>query len=462
MIKKQNIAKLIEKVFLLLMSIQVILGCVWICQNMGHVPQFEESACLLQASKDWILDEYIGILYPLVIHFFSVIGNVFGLNFCIFLYIFQLGAAFFAGFYFLKKVIFSKRKVRMGILCLTAAYAVTFPPILQCHMSVLPYSAASSVMLCLLTEIKLWREGTDRLFAQGLLKICLCCFVSALLLPDYIFLSGLTAVAAFVLYGRKQPKRILVLVLAACMTILCTGTALTLTQKPGSLGRIQKSVGAVMVSRFVWPYFERNAFLWRDEVNDLFDHGKLDEIACYPERVIYDFGPGMEEIFGKEEANDIYWEMAIDSLFLRTKESIGELGRDLVANLTTPLSLQWQLKGKGVSYTGWNYERMKEKTPALTDYYVIYAAYSFDFMLLVSAALYLSAGRKAYKKSGGGFGLIVLLSAVATGLWYTMAGNGIQDYIKVVPISILWCLFLTYGLRKGMDLDDSDKEGLIR
>lgn len=443
--KRQNIAKLIKQIFLLLMSIQVVLGCLWIIKNLGKIPGFGESDELIQASKDWVLDEYIGILYPLLICMSRMIEEGVGIRFCMVLYPVQLLLAFVSYAFFLKTVVFgTKEGEKRPPICLLAAYIVTFPPILQCHMSVLPYSVASSVMVLLLAFLKQLLQECEGAFGCSLLKVSICWLTGALLLPDYGYLAGITVAVGFAVLGWKHRKKIGTLLISAALVIAGIGISFSLTQSPGSLNRIQKSAGAVMLSRFTWPYFERNSYFWREEVKELFDAGELNWIALYPENVTYIFGPKLEASVGREEADKIYWEMALTSAGLGKKEALSAFGRDLAANLTGPLSMQYQLSGRGISYTGFSYECMKEYAPLLTKYFVVFSLYSFDFLLIASVFLCLWSRKKKENRKKQKFTRILLLAAVLTALWYTMIGNGMQDYRKIILIHILWCMIPAY------------------
>lgn len=446
--RKQNISNLIKTVFLLLMGIQVFLGCLWICKNLGSIPRFGESAWLIRASEDWILDEYIGILYPLLIRMTSLTEKVTGITFCTVLYLMQLLFAFTAYIYFLKKAGFQPQEKKDWKIYLLAAYVLTFPPILQCHMSVLPYSTVSSVVLLLITELKQLLTNTERSFRSSLIKVSIYWLVSALLLPDYSYIAGILVAAGFCILGWKQREKILILLMTVIVTIAGLGITFNLSQTPGSLNRIQKSVGAVMLSRFTWPYFERNSFFWPDEVTSLFDAQELSWISLYPENVIYEFGPKLEEAVGRKEANEIYWEMAVTSAGIGKKEAFSAFGRDLTANLTGPVSMQLQLRGMGISYTGWNYECMKENSPILTRYFVSFAMYSFDFLLLVSVIMWFMSKKRKEAGANRSFTVILTLAVVLTAVWYTMIGNGMQDYMKIILINILWCMSLAHTFDK--------------
>lgn len=439
--KKQSAIKLIRNIWILLAGIQVCLGLIWVFCNITKVPYFAESRLYLQASKDLIIDEYMGIMYPLFIRVVSLFGSAWNEI----IYLFQLGLAFYAYYTLLRNLFghFGTQDCRK-IMYLPAAYVLTFPVILQCHMSILPYSVASSLLILTLAQLisLLTKEGP--MSKACIISIGVLWGVATLILPDYGVIIGIPVLVGFVMYGWKRAHRWKVLLLTLFVTIACMGGVLTLTQTPGSLGRIQKTMGATMLSRFAWPYIERNGFFWSDEVKEVFSATDLVQFSLYPERIMHEFGPRLETAVGKEQANILYWKMAKDSFMIGKKDALLAIGRDVLVNITGPVGIQIQWLGKGISYAGWNYGRLVEYVPALTGYYVRFANYSFDFMLfmmLIIGLLCKEWGKVTKKKA---YGLLLLTVGIMT-LWYTMTGNGMQDYLKVVPINVIWCMLPVWG-----------------
>lgn len=440
--KKQVVTKLIGCVIFLLAGIQILLGVVWIIGNIMVIPGFAESRLFLQASRDFVLDEYVGILYPILLRVTSITGE----GHSVVLYLIQIAVAFGAYTYFLQSFLgkyFASKTRKLS--CFWAAYIVTFPMILQGHMSVLPYSLASSAVLLLVAEFRklLTKEGP--LSKRTVICIGVLWVIGALLLPDYSVILGIVVVLGFVMCGWKKERRWRVLLLTVFVAIGCIGGTLTLTQTPGSLGRIQKSAGSVMLSRFVWPYMERNSFFWSHEVKVEFNNTDFSQLSLYPERMIYEFGPRLEQSVGRERANELYWEMAADSFLIGKKDALVALGRDAIFNVGGPVGIQLQLSGKGISYTGWNYARMCEDMPAFTKYYVRFAGYSFDFMLLSAIVVWLFGRKVVERNTNRRMWILTFLLIGMIIIWYTMIGNGMQDYIKVMPINILWCAIPACG-----------------
>lgn len=445
--------KLIPSIIYILMGLQIVLGAGWILTGLGGVSQFEESTELIAMSRSLCIDEYTGILYPLCVKVLFGLGDFIKLPGCAFLYMLQVIAAGASYQYFLKKVV-GLGKAKAWFF---AGFILTLPPVAQCHAAVLPYSMASSVFIVLLAEsVVLWKKE-DFYSRKQLVFLGALWILSALICPDYAWFSGTAVVlsAVYYLFARKKLQwQLLVL----CLTgILCIGTVEALTQKEGSMGKIQKSTGAVLVQRFVWPNFGAFQDFWGEEVKALWGARDLARLAMYPEQVIYEFGPLLEQTYGKEQAEEIYLEMAGTAFFLNTKHILLSMLQDMTAYVCPPLTMLCQLKGLGVSYTGWNYGRMKDYAPMLTGYYVNYSLYAW-VVIMVLAVLYYVLCHVEKKEKGrrnwqglhiSGFLLVV---SFFINIWYVLNSGNMQDYKKLIVNSVL-CGFLVAKLMQDSDID---------
>ena len=434
--RRNEIPNLIKKCMLFLAGMQVFLGVIWLICSLTHMPDYQETRDMLEASQTLIIDEYMGILYPLLLRLFSVFGKYFYVP----VYLFQVGMAVWSYHYLLRSMLGEKRRV-----WLLVGYLVTFPFILQCHMSLLPYSLATSLLMFLVAETKRLTENGGMLKAKRFIMICILWLLEGLLLPDYGIIAAVIVVPGLVLSTWKQRKRMLLYLCMAALTMSTIFATLTLTQTPGSYGRMQRSVNSVLWSRFAWPHFDRDGFYWDFKEWIEFGDGEWGWISMYPEHAIYELGPKIERLAGTEQADVIYGEMAALSFNMGMKEALKNLGRDIIANAGGPFALQYQLSGKGVSYTAWNYYQMQGNVPGLTKYFVRFAIYGFDFLFVLALGINWM-NRKSRKREKVQKIVPALLGLGVMILWYTMIGNGMQDYLKVIPVSICWCMLPMLGL----------------
>ncbi len=434
--------------FVLLMLAQILPGIGWAVRNIGHLAMFEETSLLLKSAENLVIDEYMGILYPVLIALAKGVTKVLPVPYYSLLYIVQLGMALFASVYMLKFTGWIKGKARSRKLmtALAAGYFLTFPLLLQLHMAVLPYSLAMSIAVILICDGFYYLRNTDGFSGRALIRLCGLWLLDVLLVPDYSWLLGIFTGGVLLRVLLKNKIWRMRILTALLSTVLCFGVISTTTQTPGSMGRIQKSLGASMVSRFVWPYFGWNSFFWDEKITDLLDDKELTFISKYPEEVIYNFGPVLEEKYGREAADDIYWDMAAVSFNLGTKQALIDLGRDFAAYLCPPAALQNQMESNTSSLLAWNYGRMQEEAPVLTKYYVRVSAIGWNVMCLFGGLLILQLVLSEKRKIKPGYSQVLLsVSVLFMALWYTMSGAGVQDYKNVMLISFLWLLPVVRG-----------------
>ncbi len=451
---RKDMGIMIRTVAFLLMGIQIVLGLLWACCNLTEIPLFIETKELEEISKTFLFDSYSGVVYPILIWVASLFERFLTIKYCVVVYVVQIAVAFAAYQDFQKKVLKIESRQKRSFFSL---FVMTVPTVLQCHMAVVPYSLVSSCFVWMLScIIYMWREKEAS--AGSLLCVCGGWLLCAALIPDYAWIGGVTAVAGFVAYMVQHRRFAVKLVLALVFTTLSLGafSNMLLRDNPN---KIQRSVGAAMVSRCVWPYFLDFSFFWSYRIGELWDSNGLVGLSVLPEKVIYEFGPTMDRTYGKELANYVYWDSVRVALETATKDIVEEMGTDFLAYSAPTAAMYFQLEGKGCSYTGWNYGRMTDYTPRLTRTYVTISLQGWFVIGILSVVYWALCGKKPKKDKCVGTGKrwqIGLLTG--TGLlinvWYVMSKGHMPDYKYVIVISILWAMAFADGLSREMNCEE--------
>ncbi len=452
----EDIRSIVRWLFVVLMSIQIVLGLGWIFFNMDHLPQFHETELVLKASENLVIDEYMGILYPLLIKIAGWIGQILPVPYYSMIYVVQLFAAGYAAVYFLRRSGWIRERIKFSniMLILSVGYFLTFPLLLQMHMAVLPYSLASSAAVILICDGFHYLRCPEEVCGTVLIRLCVLWLLTILLLPEYSILSGVFVIGIMLGVMQKNKKwRMRILVSILC-TVLSVGVIENTTQTPASMGRIQKSVSAAMMQRFVWPNLVSYSYFWPEEVGETFTFEELTDVARYSEGLIYKFGYIMDEKYGRNAAGDMYFEMALAALNLDTKRIVGEIGTDLLAYLCPPISFRIQQESNSSALLSWNYGRLQEEAPLLTKYYVNLSFAGWNIMCILSLLLILLKSKK-FRISYGE--MVLGVSAVVMAVWYTMQGAGMQDYKKVMLLSLLWMLPVIRGFLSANKEKNEDK-----
>ncbi len=418
----------------ILALVQIVLGSAWTVMNLGGFQEFRETEEILEIAKTLVTDEYVGILYPVLVRFALALARLLPLPYYGSLSVFQLAVCFCALYVALKGVPYRP---------LAALFILSFPIVNQLCLAVLPQSLAASFLL-------LGLAGASR---RHFLAGGVCWLLAGLFLPEYFVLGAVLYVGCLlsVLWKEKKAFRKLFCrgVLAILMVCLAWGGVKAAATREYSRGRMARTPAAMALHRMVWPNFSNTQYFWPKEVLDVFGEEDLVRVSRDPEKVLTEFGIRLEEAYGKEAAQSLYWDMAGTALQVRTREIAADIAGDFLSYCFPPVSLGLALRGESVSLNGWNYGEMAQRTPVLARYYVSYSCRAFPVLvvlLTVGWALDLKRCGKCGKGEEG-FGAIAAWSAAGAFLaaaWYTLSRAGMQDCRNAAWIQMAWGLGLAF------------------
>lgn len=446
----KHVRGVLQAVLVCGMAVQILLGLAWLSKNMGGLQNFQESMALL-TGEGRETGLYSGVLYR------SLAG---GLSSHLWiLYGIQLAAALAAG-YGLTASLLERENRLLGILgALTLA---TIPQALQCHLAVLPWSLGTSLLM---GETALWlRQYRRRQGWRGTVALLLGGWLLMLLiLPVYAWFP-LPLLAAALWRRRKGKGKRGVLAWGLAVLLLCLGTlGINCGFRPADWNR---QLAADALSRWGWPYFQDNYEGIPDPLHEEIGLVTAREVSAYADGVERVLVPKLEEQYGAEETTALLWELTGICLRENLKKDVKNVIWDLAAYHAAPPILEMQLRGRAYeSYSGINYEQMKNRAPVLTRYYVTYGGRWWWLMPALAAVIWL-CGRLFYGKCSrtgaagpSGIGLPpankklrsrlrdflcrwlpVGIGAEMLILCFVFGGSGIMDYKKAVWVTILWYL----------------------
>ncbi|MGN1147015.1 MAG: hypothetical protein ACI4TB_01250, partial [Lachnospiraceae bacterium] len=144
----------IKGLLLIGMSVQIVLGMIWMGANLFSVQNFAETAEYVEMSRTFLLDEYVGILYPLLLRLCPIYTLV---------YVIQLLTAFVAGCVFCCYSGLGEERLFSGKNIFGALYLLTIPFTMQLHMAILPQSLIYSLFLLQLgLAVRVLRKETEK------------------------------------------------------------------------------------------------------------------------------------------------------------------------------------------------------------------------------------------------------------------------------------------------------------
>lgn len=371
------VCEVLRSVLFLGFGVQIALGVIWICCNFFHVQAFAEEESFLY-----------GIFLACTLRQPQVI------------YLLQLLAAFFSAYFLLYTLGVEKKGHRIfGALSL-----MTFPMALQCHLALLPYSLAGSILfLAWAFIIRFWKAG------------------------------------------RKMWSCLLCIMISLCMTF---GVGM-LNEKLA--GAEQESFSYHIFHRTTWPFILQDFVLWPEELQDVLADN-MREISFNPGGMERTMQPLMEEAFTDEEADALYMAVAKDTWSRRKSVILTHVRWDVIGYSATPLVLKTQLEGGNYdSYSGRNVEIMRNEAPNVTKWVIAYICAWFPMGVLLGGALTLLRWTRErqfpWKKELGGIAMVGI-SAIALVCFYTMQGAGIMDYKKTFAVSSIWLVWALLAMEK--------------
>lgn len=448
------------------MMIQILIGFVWMARNLLALPPFGDSAEYLNLSKDFQLDEYRPILYPLILRCICEVSERLPIPYQLIVYVMQTLVSFCS-------ILFTVRaldhvmhlhkgtdKKLLGDQVFLTLYLMTIPMITFMNFSVLTDSLATSMLLLFLTDLMLllWYEKIPKR-VYVLLAVSL--LTQSLLRADRLYSSLVLAVIVFlfrILRCRKNTakrhaktgcRQLLLAMFAVCVLIpLCVKGVNHATQTPGIHGRIETNADFILLDRIVWPNMRANYPDFSDEIKGIIKKKEAKTFDKHNNNVMYQMAPLVEERAGKENAGRIYREMAAVVWQNQSGKVMADIGEDILAMVFTPVSSllnAYKLCSKG---DGWNVTCMSSETPLLTRTYSFYYQYTFLLLLLLGILLSLPFRKNGVQRQLGTF-LKNLMPFIGMGLlltlWFCIGDGAPPNDRYALSIYFTWSVF-TVGL----------------
>lgn len=441
-----HVSAVLKGVLFIGVSIQIVMGIVWMYCNFPHVPQFGESLFYMQVSRTLRCDEYTGILYPVFL--WIVRRNHYVV--CVL----QLAAAYAAARRFLQVFLPGEKwRLAWGSLAL-----MTIPVVLQCHMALLPCSFVSSLLLLELSLLTGAVRKEEERTLKKLAEMSLCWLALALLLPEYLYLGAIPVILFAICCHRKWRGRGRIPYYGLLLIVSFAGMIVginSITQTRGLYGRLHKTPLMTMTQRIAWTSIMTEYENWPWQI--VYDVGEYTILssAQYADGMDCYFFPAVEQAVAdqtltRQQADDYYTMLTETAWRWHKPVILKEMAWDVLGYGASPLFLQLFLTGRGYdSYSNRNYDFFLEYTPEMSKGYMDYGSWWFAVAAALTALLQvlrLCGGMMKEKKVTAGILLCYLFTAGAMILWYTLRGAGMLDYkntILTVQLWTAWTVLLT-------------------
>ncbi len=413
-------------------ALQIVLGILYIGSNIMTVPAYWETTIYTEIAEQFVLDEYMTYLYPMLIKVCRMLPFV---NFQVPIYILQIAIGLFCIY---KTATGWTENKKAAAVC--ALWVNTLPFVAQAHVTLLPHSFVWAILAVMVSFVaKAIYQKTSlslREWFHLLLGFTLICQLD----KSYLIVTALLLVWAIGLQFYAKHKKILAVFVAAvtfCGVLACNLGIYAITQTPGYYGRMQRSVEAALFQRVgITVLTENNIYYLPEEVKESFNGKELEAFQKYPYQLQRNFGPTLEARYGKERANEIYLELGLLGFQNATKDSVYATVTD-VMNYIFPMGMYRTWQGDDdMGTTSWNYQQFMAKAPEVSAFYIHTSQFIWGigfFASLVAGILSLSGKHiNGIRVSG-----MLILYILVYGLFFALRGTGIYDYkLTLLPLSI--------------------------
>lgn len=423
------IFEILKRILIVGFGIQILLGLLWMCGQIPTVQEFGESP---------------GYLYPFAVQIIGRIAETFGIPVALPFYFLQLGFALYSTHAFLMGIGGSKGVFH--IFCVMSV--LTLPFALQCHLALLPYSLAGSLLLLQITHtVKACKE--KKFTVTMFVSLSLFWLLQGLLLPEYAIFAGIIWFAAFIMAWvwtekEKKQKRILYLLLTVCFV----GIFWTVGNWDGSLekGVSRDSIAIHMASRFTVGRLAQLYDNFPETVKEVMSYEEVQHYSYSHEEWQTELRDQITEALGDREGERFFWKIAEAGRILFGRQVWHDILIDGICYGFSPITLQIQLMDRGcASYSGRNYEIMAMKNPSLTRIYVNYSCWWYAVCLVVGCFMGIIC---LFQKALANFknvsvlltAFFCLLTAAVMIVWYVLQGSGMMDYKKTMIITVFWAV----------------------
>ncbi len=413
-------------------TLQIVLGIFYIGSNMMTVPAHWETTIYTEIAEQFILDEYMTYLYPMLIKVCKSLPLV---NYQLPIYVLQIAV----GLYCVYKIATGwTQNKKAAVMC--AVWVNTLPFVAQAHVTLLPHSFVWAILAVMISFVaKATYQKTPlslREWFHLLLGFTLICQLD----KSYLIVSALLFVWAIALQIYANYKKILTMFIATIAfvgVLACNLGIYSITQIPGYYGRMQRSVEAALFQRVGITVLTEDFFYYLpEEVKACFSGKELEAFRKYPYQLQRTFGPTLEARYGKERANEIYWELGLLGFESATKDSVHALVTDTM-NYVLPMGMYRTWQGDDdMGATSWNYQQFMANAPEVSAFYIhtSQVVWGIGFLAaLIAGILALSTEHK----NGIRVGAILVLYILIYGLFFALRGTDIYDYkLSLLPLSI--------------------------
>lgn len=414
-------------------AIQIVLGILYMAGNMMTVPKFWETTIYAEIAEQFVLDEYMTYLYPMLVKVVKFLPII---NYQIIIYILQIAAGVFCVYKIATG--WTDNKIAAVVVAL---WVNTLPFVAQAHTTVLPHSFVFTLLAIAVSIVAKATYEKTAIPLRDWSYLLLGFTLIAQLDKSYFVVALLLLIWAVGLQIYQQNKKVLSVLAGflACVVVVASNTGVyQVTQTKGYYGRMQRSPEAFLFQRVGMGIMTEDLIYYMpEEVKETFTGKELETLKKYPYQVQRTFGSTLEARFGKERANEIYLELGLWGLENTTKETIYAVVADTL-DYAFPMARvsTWELDGSHGA-TSWNYQQFSANHPRLSAFYIHSSQFLWGTGIVAGLIVGIIALFTKHRKCVGLI-LLVIVYMLIYGFAFAIRGTGMYDYkLALLPMALL-------------------------
>ena len=454
--KADKLARIFGSCIFLLLSAQIVFGCVWGILNFTSFQEFPESVEMITLSSGLALRNDTSVIYPallLLVRTLTLNGPV---AFYEVMYVRQLARAFVSWHTFAVKLLpFDNRFLRIWF----ALAVVTNPFAMQCHLAVLEFSFVSS-FLCLLVTFTVrfsleWKKMGGR-FGEGtaLRHICVASLFWLLvsLTRKEFFFIGFFCVAVLIanifISDKKSGKHPKLLPVFAFLIFLGAIPFIDSVFRISDQVTAADAVKRGLYYRLAWTEDLSCEYTWPAHVRSAVGEEVLSDVMRDPGIVRTGFTEAAVKTFGRKGTSDNFLDWALYSFRDNKKGIILQTAIDMVGYVFPYAETECALSGRLLpGYVTGNYDVMRRNSPLFTKYYLRLSGVVYILMTVMSLVFF--AFKKGMLRCVRNF-LPALIIIALSSLVYTFYGANVWDHKKALFATCIWVGLFAALAMKGV------------
>lgn len=454
---------LITVAVLIFVLLDAFAGAIWISRNISDIPQYGDTTEYLKLSKDLVVDQYRGILYPYFINRSNYMADLLGLNIQHVIYFFQILLTFFSSqllaFAVLPKL--HKRDFSRQLTAFITGVVVLLDPLVaHFSLTILTDSLATSFTMFFLSFLIFALKDTKKQISYIAIATCFFILMSLIRVEKLYF--GLIVFLSFVVLLAFRNKGTdnfgkIAIIFSICsifMAVACVSFIKSETQIYNP-NRPPLDISSLAFNRVVWPRMSNAYEYFPVKIKEKITKAEAEKFDEHNNNVYPFLTKTLQHNDGKEFISSIT-RITLEHFPLQVAAKIAfDFAKYTLPNLAFPLEALGILPTSVA--TDWTITRMDMSQPRLTKVFLLLGALSFFAMLAYTSQSFLLKTQEAFLNRMclllNPVVIVITLAIVVNSILFTLFA-GMDAHIRyalpsyAIILTVVATLFFGYIIRE--------------